>query len=200
MKARDILKKHFPDLNGEALKVEMAFMSPALICEGSHLEMVVKNKNIKAVEDMRRGFLQFWQGYKDLDPVLKKFVNMPAHSELCYLYWQLTGRDPLRDFPKALGMQEEYPNDRGTFEGLIAAIETEATHIHHHAEKNEYPNKAALIRFAREQWERNKKCSPAMKPSEGTPFYIFLEDLVEYVDREWSIASLLRAEQAAFLL
>ena len=31
MKARDILKKHFPDLNGEALKVEMAFMSPALI-------------------------------------------------------------------------------------------------------------------------------------------------------------------------
>lgn len=123
-----------------------------------------------------------------------------THSELCYLYWQLTGRDPLRDFPKALGMQEEYPNDRGTFEGLIAAIETEATHTHHHAEKNEYPNKAALIRFAREQWERNKKCSPAMKPSEGTPFYIFLEDLVEYVDREWSIASLLRAEQAAFLL
>ena len=43
-----------------------------------------------------------------------------------------------------------------------------------------------MIRFAREQWERNKKCSPAMKPSEGTPFYIFLEDLVEYVDREWS--------------
>lgn len=200
MKARDILKKHFPDLNGDALKVEMTFMHPALICEGSHLEMVVKNKNIKAVEDMRRGFLQFWQGYKDLDPVLKKFVNMPAHSELCYLYWQLTGRDPLRDFPKALGMKQEYLNDRGTFEGLIAAIEKEATHIHHHAEKNEYLNKAALIRFAREQWERNKKCSPAMKPSEGTPFYIFLEDLVEYVDREWSIASLFRAEQAAFLL
>ena len=178
----------------------MTLMSPALICEGSHLEMVVKNKNIKAVEDMRRGFLQFWQGYKGLDPVLKKFVNMPPHSELCYLYWQLTGRDPLRDFPKALGMKEEYPNDRGTFDGLIAAIEKEATHIHHHAEKNEYPNKAALMRFAREQWERNKKCSPAMKPSEGTPFYIFLEDLVEYVDREWSIPSLLRAEQAAFLL
>ena len=164
------------------------------------MEMVVKNKNIKAVEDMRRGFLQFWQGYKDLDPALKKFVNMPAHSELCYLYWKLTGRDPLRDFPKALGMKEEYPNDRGTFECLIAAIEKEATHIHHHAEKNEYPNKAALIRFAREQWERINKKVPPMKHSEGTPFHIFLEDLVEYVDREWSIASLLRAEQAAFLL
>lgn len=200
MKDREFLKKHFPGLNGEALQVEMKLMSPTLICEGSHLEMVVKNKNIKAVEDMRRGFLQFWQGYKDLDPALKKFVNMPAHSELCYLYWQLTGRDPLRDFPKALGMKEEYPNDRGTFEGLIAAIEKEATHIHHHAEKNEYPNKAALIRFAREQWERINKKVPPMKPSEGTPFYIFLEDLVEYVDREWSIASLLRAEQAAFLL
>ena len=71
MKARDILKKHFPDLNGEPLKVEMAFMRPALICEGSHLEMVVKNKNIKVVEDMRRGFLQFWEGYKDLDLALK---------------------------------------------------------------------------------------------------------------------------------
>jgi hypothetical protein len=65
--------------------------------------------------------------------------------------------------------------------------------------KNEYPAKAALIRFAREQWERiSKKLSPT-KPSEGTPFYIFLEDLVDYVDQEWSISSLLRAEKAAFL-
>ena len=47
MKARDILKKHFPDLNGEALKVEMTFMSPALICEGSHLEMVVRRTRKK---------------------------------------------------------------------------------------------------------------------------------------------------------
>jgi hypothetical protein len=135
MKACDVLRKHFPNLNGEALKIEIELMIPALICEGSHLEMVVKNKNIKAVEDMRRGFLQFWKGYNSLDPALKKFVNMPAHSELCSLYWQLTGRDPLRDFPKALGMKENYPNDRGAFDGLIAAIEQEATYIHHHAEK-----------------------------------------------------------------
>jgi hypothetical protein len=77
MEACDFLKKHFPDLNGEALKVEMTLMSPTLICEGSHLEMVVKNKNIKAVEDMRRGFLQFWRGYTDLDPTLIKFVKAP---------------------------------------------------------------------------------------------------------------------------
>ncbi|MDA0320847.1 MAG: hypothetical protein O3A90_16425 [Proteobacteria bacterium] len=200
MKARDFLKKHFPDLKGAALQIEIELMIPALICEGSHLEMVVKNKNIKAVEEMRRGFLQFWNGYKELDPLLRKFVKMPPHADLCNMYWMLTGRNPSKDFPKALGMKEEYPNNRGTFDDLIAAIEKDATHIHHHAEQNEYPNKAALIRFARAQWERNQKCSPAMKPSEGTPFYIFLEDLVEYVDREWSIVSLLRAEQAAFLL
>jgi hypothetical protein len=195
MKARDILKKHFPDLNGDALKVEMAFMRPALICEGSHLEMVVKNKNIKAVEDMRRGFLQFWQGYKDLDPALKKFVNMPPHSELCYLYWQLTGRDPLRDFPKALGMKEEYPNDRGAFEGLIAAIEEEATHIHHHTKEQDYLHKAALVQFARAQWFRITKKKSAIKPSLTSPFYKYLIDLVKYVDQTWSLDTLLRAER-----
>ena len=197
MLARNLLKKHFPDFEGEALQIEIELMMHSLICEGSHLDMIVKNSNIKAVDDMRRGFMQFWKAYKELDHTLKSFVKAPKHTEICEMYWELTGRDPLEDFPRVLFMKPNYPVHKGAFDKLEAAIEKEATHIHHHAKNNQYPQKAALVRFARDQWRRIKKTSPAVKPSEGTAFYTYLEDLTEYVGQDWSISSLLRAEQAA---
>ena len=195
MKDREFLKKHFPGLNGEALQVEMKLMSSTLICEGSHLEMVVKNKNIKAVEDMRRGFLQFWRGYTGLDPTLIKFVKAPSHSEICNFYWQLTGFDPTNYFPRIEGMKEEYPTDTGAFERLIGAIEEEATHIHYHTKEQDYLHKAALVQFARAQWLRITKKKSAIKPSLTSPFYKYLIDLVKYVDQTWSLDTLLRAER-----
>ena len=195
MTKKDFVLKYFGELPERTKRDVISELEPETVLYRQDTGMLNLKENLDAIDQMERYFKLFWHSYEKIDSALRQYTEGPHYLDMVGLYWQLLGRKPVL---KNSFWHDEILDLQDT-DGFVARLKhnaiSEFNPVHHHAIRNEHPEKYSLYEHAAYCWLCFQKKNPPRKPSPGTLFYEYLSDFIQLMGKDWSVESVVRASQ-----
>lgn len=184
---RAIISKHFPNADPKIVDRHAFWLSPPMLTSLPSYNVVKDGGETDAkIETFRRALAEAWKAY----------TAIPLHVRRgCGVDWVA--------FAKVTRMATGLPVLRGEASIQPPAIQAmkraarKADRLSAQAMKAEHPAKIALAEKARDAWRDLSGQEAPLKPSDGSPFLQFVQDLIEAAERNWGADKVLAAWRTA---
>lgn len=189
--AFDLLRRHFPNAREKALRDFAEYIDTRAPIAGVLTEAHEHNAQLDRVKRVRKLANALWREYLEL-PVGKKGPGS-IQMKLRDAVYGLTGEPP-PPFESLKGEDGKplYPRKAGALDAVRDQIASSYP-LHHNQREAGFRSKVALVEFARQVWVKLKDSQPPRIPSEGTPFYNFVSDLIVHYGKPWGVDKTFRA-------
>ena len=190
-----IFKKHFPTVAQDMVEFELELMKPGfilLICDQSWENKKIISSNLDA---LMQSIVQFRKAYNALPNTLTQAANFPKQDEILRLIWSISGQNPAPHISSSQVHNNIYPKTPNPIDRARQVLDEKFSNLHHNQKLHEIPRKAALFAYCRDVWQRHKNTSAPRKPSQNTKFGNFVEDIISYCNKEWSLESVVNANK-----
>ena len=198
--AGTIFKRHFPTVAQDKVEIELELMKPGFILM-THGQNWENKKSIHAnLDALMTNIIQVRNSYNALPSTLTRAANFPKQDEIWGLIWSISGQNPAPHIPSSQVLNNMYPKTLDPIHRARQVLDEKFSDLHHNQKLHEIPRKAALFDYCGSVWQRHKNKPAPRKPSQNTKFGNFVEDIIGYCNKEWSLESVVNANKTAIQL
>lgn len=183
----EIIEKHFPDADHPFYGALALLLSPPLVTWPTTESHFVKGgEDVEvAIETFRRAISEAWNSYNSL-PLrvrindglnVREFLNLASACGAAPAYGTNSIQSPAIDALKSHAKSAK----RLSAQAMAA----------------EHPEKIALVDAARSTWFEFTGAEAPVKPSEGSAFYEFVQDVISGAGKTWGVDKTLAAWRTA---
>lgn len=183
--AERLLRDNFSDLpktieNEKRIKFHASFLEYGWLNARGLVHAAIPAEQRERIDRVERLANNLWKEFYAL-PLFFSKGDDDLFRRLHSALYDLTGNDLL----KLKGGSTVFPRKPGHIQRYREELQA-IYPMHHHAEGNDFRLKVQLVDFARGVWQSLRGEAPPKSPSEGSPYFKFVANLIAYGGWDWS--------------